>query len=77
MLFYSLCSETKWLLYITYPNTTMNVNETLVIIDDAMINVAKSEGYRKGCEDRKLHDSDIMRDAINELTAINVRNIFI
>ena len=31
----------------------MNVKGTLVNIDDAVINAARSEGYRKGWNDRK------------------------
>ena len=35
----------------------MNVKGTLVNIDDAVIDAAKKEGYRKGWNDRRLHDS--------------------
>ena len=44
----------------------MNVKGTLVNIDDAVIDAARREGYRKGWDDRKLHDSGIIEDAIRE-----------
>ncbi len=44
----------------------MNVKGTLVYIDDAVIDAAKKEGYRKGWNDRKLHDSDMIEEAIRE-----------
>ena len=44
----------------------MNVKGTLVYIDDAVIDAAKKEGYRKGWNDRKLHDSGIIEEAIRE-----------
>ena len=42
----------------------MNVKGTLVNIDDAAIDAARREGYRKGWNDRRLHDSGIIEDAI-------------
>ena len=47
----------------------MNVKGTLVNIDDAVIDAARREGYRKGWNDRKLHDSGIIEDAIREFIA--------
>ena len=44
----------------------MNVKGTLVNIDDAVIDAARKEGYRKGWNDRKLHDSGIIEDAMKE-----------
>ena len=44
----------------------MNVKGTLINIDDAVIDAAKKEGYRKGWNDRKLHDSGIIEEAIRE-----------
>ena len=44
----------------------MNVKGTLVYIDDAVIEAARREGYRKGWNDRKLHDSGIIEEAIRE-----------
>ena len=44
----------------------MNVKGTLVNIDDAVIDAARKEGYRKGWNDRKLHDSGIIEVAIKE-----------
>ena len=44
----------------------MNVKGTLINIDDAVIDTAKKEGYRKGWDDRKLHDSGIIEEAIRE-----------
>ena len=44
----------------------MNVKGTLVNIDDAVIDAARREGYRKGWNDRRLHDSGIIEDAIRE-----------
>lgn len=42
----------------------MNVKGTLVQIDDAVIDAARIEGYRKGWNDRKMHDSDMIEEAI-------------
>ena len=44
----------------------MNVKGTLVNVDDAVIDAARKEGYRKGWNDRKLHDSGIIEDAMKE-----------
>ena len=44
----------------------MNVKGTLINIDDAVIDAAKKEGYRKGWNDRKMHDSGIIEEAIRE-----------
>jgi hypothetical protein len=44
----------------------MNVKGTLINIDDAVIDAAKKEGYRKGWNDRKLQDSGIIEEAIRE-----------
>ena len=45
----------------------MNVKGTLVYIDEAVIDAAKREGYRKGWNDRKMHDSGIVEEeAIRE-----------
>ena len=44
----------------------MNVKGTLVYIDDAVIEAARREGYRKGWNDRKLQDSGIIEEAIRE-----------
>lgn len=44
----------------------MNKRGTLVEIDDAFIKVARSEDYRKGWNDRKLHDSGIIEEAMKE-----------
>ena len=44
----------------------MNVKGTLVNIDDAVIDAARREGYSKGWNDRKLHDSGIIEDAMKE-----------
>ena len=44
----------------------MNVKGTLINIDDAVIDAAKKEGYRKGRNDRKLQDSGIIEEAIRE-----------
>ena len=44
----------------------MNVKGTLGNIDDAVIDAARKEGYRKGWNDRKLHDSGIIEDAMKE-----------
>ena len=44
----------------------MNVKGTLVNIDDAVIDAARREVYRKGWNDRKLHDSGIIGDAMKE-----------
>ena len=51
---------------IIFSTIPMNVKETLVYIDDAVIDAAKKEGYRKGWNDRKLHDSDMIEEAIRE-----------
>jgi hypothetical protein len=44
----------------------MNVKGTLINIDDAVIEAAKKEGYRKEWNDRKMHDSDMIEEAIRE-----------
>ena len=44
----------------------MNVKGTLVYIDDAVIDAARREGYRKGWNNRKMHDSGIIEEAIRE-----------
>ena len=44
----------------------MNVKGTLVNIDDAVIDAARKEGYGKGWNDRKMHDSDMIEEAIRE-----------
>ena len=44
----------------------MNVKGTLINIDDAVIDAARKEGYWKGWNDRKMHDSGIIEEAIRE-----------
>ena len=44
----------------------MNVKGTLINIDDAVIEAERREGYRKGWNDRKMHDSDMIEEAIRE-----------
>ncbi len=56
----------------------MNVKGTLVNIDDSVIDAAKKEGYRKGWNDRKLHDSGIIEDAMKEsrITSFKMEDSF-
>ena len=51
---------------IIFSTIPMNVKGTLINIDDAVIDAAKKEGYRKGWNDRKLQDSGIIEEAIRE-----------
>ena len=44
----------------------MNVKGTLINIDHAIIEAARREGYRKGWNNRKMHDSGITEEAIRE-----------
>ncbi|MEM0134328.1 MAG: hypothetical protein QXU18_03760 [Thermoplasmatales archaeon] len=44
----------------------MNIKGTLKDIDDAAIKAARSDGYRNGWNDRKLHDSGIIEEAMKE-----------
>ncbi len=57
-----------WLLYIPYriDCSTMNIRGTLVDIDQAVIDAARSEGYRKGWDDRRMHDSGIIEQCLRE-----------
>jgi aromatic ring-opening dioxygenase LigB subunit len=51
---------------IIFSTIPMNVKGTLINIDDAVIEAARKEGYRKGWNDRKLQDSGIIEEAIRE-----------
>ena len=51
---------------IIFSTIPMNVKGTLINIDDAVIEAARKEGYRKGWNDRKMHDSGIIEEAIRE-----------
>jgi hypothetical protein len=51
---------------INFSAAPMNIKGTLVYIDDAVIEAARKEGYRKGWNDRKMHDSDMIEEAIRE-----------
>ena len=51
---------------INFSAVPMNIKGTLVYIDDAVIEAARKEGYRKGWNDRKLQDSGIIEEAIRE-----------
>jgi hypothetical protein len=57
-----------WLPYMPYgiDCSTMNIKGTLADIDDAVIKAVRSEGYRKGWNDRKMHDSGIIEEAMKE-----------
>jgi len=44
----------------------MKVKGTLIEVDDAIIEAARKEGYKKGWNDRKMLDSDIIDQAIRE-----------